>query len=355
MIPIMVPQLSPMERVLPYLQSMQKNGVFSNRGPLVSEFEKRLADYFGIGSEHVVLCANATLAIQGAANVSNVERYYVPSFTFPASALAIATSKKQLVLADIELESWQIKTESIKFEKGDGIVRVLPFGAPINLNKDLEIQSGIIDAAASFGALKGALGNLRSGWSVIISLHATKVLGVGEGGIAVFGSAEEARRFRAWINFGFEGLRDSLILGINGKMSEISAAFGLAALDDWEAERKEWLLVHSHLANVSLGLSKSSIVDTYGSAHPYWILQFNSFEECENVRQTLEINNVLTRKWWSGGCHTMPAFREFSSHSFPNTQKVAETSLGLPKFRSMNINQVLEIKNLLTLALEKEN
>ena len=91
-----------------------------------------------------------------------------------------------------------------------------------------EIVRRVLDAA------------LPAGWSVVVSLHATKVLGAGEGGIVVFGDVESADRFRAFTNLGFERTRTSERHGVNGKLPEATAAYALAALDGWELEEQQW-------------------------------------------------------------------------------------------------------------------
>ena len=87
--------------------------------------------------------------------------------------------------------------------------------------------------------VSGTLGSLP----VMVSLHATKVFGVGEGGLILCRDSELLRRCGRALNFGFDGSRDALTTGFNGKMSEYHAAVGLAALDGWPQTRAAFLAV----------------------------------------------------------------------------------------------------------------
>ena len=276
-LPVMRPKLPEFSAVAGYLASMDESRVYSNRGPLLRLLEKRLSLFFGVSEEKLVVCANATLALQGAAFLMPARTFHAPAFTFPATLTAIINTGKNLNLCDIRDDDWTISNQGLLIDGNSALVEVLPFGAPFNPFKNLEWNYCIIDAAASTGSDRLDLSNLNDNWVIVFSLHATKVLGIGEGGVAIFGSKSFADEFRAWINFGFSGSRISALPGINGKMSEISAAYGLATLDQWTQEKSEWSDAKESSIVISRDLGIESITSRYSGVSPYWIADFGEF------------------------------------------------------------------------------
>jgi len=342
-IPVMKPQLPKFRHVKKYLRTIDKTRVYSNYGSLIEKLEHRFAEYFGIDKNLVVLCANATLAIQGAAYLMPVKKFKGPAYTFPASLTSILNAGKEIELVDILLHNWKIDA-GLEDEK-TGLVEVLPFGAPLRMQDNKNWNYKIIDAAASVGAGEHSFEGMGKNWVTIFSLHATKVMGIGEGGIAVFASKNFAEEFRSWINFGFSGSRNSKILGINAKMSEFSAAYGHAVLDNWKKEKREREFIKSEINKVSEELGFDNITNLYPGVNPYWIAQFKDPQTTRNVESVLKQNHIETRRWWSYGCHKMPAFSAFSAgRDFLNTDQMAEQTIGLPLFIDMKFKQIEKIQ-----------
>ena len=346
----MRPTLPPPERVVPYLDRMHKARLYSNFGPLVRELEARLAERLGVDAQQVVVCANATLALQGACQISEGASVAVPSYTFPASAMAVVHAGSELVLHDINPATWKLEIPKAARRADQVLMPVMPFGAPVDLQTYESHREVIVDAAASIG-VPTDLGALPSSWVVVYSLHATKVLGVGEGGFAVFGDVSRATEFRTWTNFGFSGTRESRMIGTNAKMSEIGAAYAHAVLDDWEIEQQEWESARARAATVDEVLGIQSIAREYPGVSPYWIAQFDSAVTRASVEQSLTENGIGSRRWWSWGCHKMAAFEDFLHGDYPVTDAVAGSTLGLPISRGSTQAEFDEIESVIGLCL----
>jgi dTDP-4-amino-4,6-dideoxygalactose transaminase len=349
----MRPALPKVNMVLSYLKQMDERQIYSNGGPLLKKLEERYGQFFNVDPARVVASANATLAIQGAAFLMPVDTFQVPAFTFPASLSAVINAGKNLQLTDINQKDWRLNPSESNEGASLGLVDVLPFGAPFDPRRNQNYEYVIFDAAASIGSEELDLSALKQGWAVVFSLHATKVLGIGEGGITIFGSKQLADDFRAWINFGFLGSRNSILPGINAKMSEISAAYGHAALDQWGEEKEDWKRAKFSSLGIGQSLGINSITANYSGVNPYWIADFKSPERVFVVERTLAIHGIETRKWWGLGCHKMPAFTKFvSGEVFDVTELIANRTLGLPCFREMTsgdfeyISEVLSKINL---------
>jgi dTDP-4-amino-4,6-dideoxygalactose transaminase len=342
-IPVMKPQLPKFNHVKKYVHTIDQSRVYSNYGSLVEKLEHRFAEYFGIDKNLVVLCANATLAIQGTAYLMPVTKFEAPAYTFPASLSGVLNTGKDIELLDIKLDDWKIKAGSEI--DGTGLIEVLPFGAPLKMQENKNWDYKIIDAAASIASGQHVFEGMGKNWVTIFSLHATKIMGIGEGGIAVFSSINFAQEFRSWINFGFSGDRNSKVIGINAKMSEITAAYGHAVLDNWKNEKREREFIKSEINKISEELGFDNLTNSYPGLNPYWIAQFKDPQTTRNVESVLKQNHIETRRWWSYGCHKMPAFSAFSAgRDFPNTDQTAEQTIGLPLFIDMKSKQIEKIQ-----------
>jgi dTDP-4-amino-4,6-dideoxygalactose transaminase len=335
----MKPRLPTFDQYAPYLKLIDESQTYSNRGPLVRLLETRYAEKLGVSdASRVVLCSNATVAIQGFLQISDAETWHVPSFTFAATVHAAIQSGKEVLLEDIDPKTWMISPGAIKDLKTEGMVPVLPFGAPFRANDFKHIDHLLVDAAASIGGASAWIKDLRESWAAVFSLHGTKSFGIGEGGLIVFGSKEMANSFRTWMNFGFSGSRESVMLGTNAKLSEVQAAVGLAVMDGWGVEEDEWRTVRFLTDEISenLGLGQFEIIPE-GTISPYWIISHSDHEVASRIQLACLESKIETRKWWSEGCHSMPAFSELTilQFGYPNTSFIGRKYLGLPFHREI--------------------
>jgi dTDP-4-amino-4,6-dideoxygalactose transaminase len=332
----MRPRLPSTGQLLSRFTQIEEAGWYSNFGQQVREFESRLAQFVGVPSDNVISVANATLGIAGAVAVSRVRNWAVPSWTFTASVSGLMLGGGVPEFIDIERHShWLDLPEGGEGAASSGVLVVAPFGLPIRPDLLARKTPTIIDAAASLGVSEGALSEISENVMVVYSLHATKVMGIGEGGFVVFGSAEHAERFRAWTNFGFTGSRESQFLGPNAKMSEFHAAIGHAVLDGWAEEKAEWLVGRRLVRSITNQLNLNTLDHPGDFVSPYWIVDFASLEERQDVERTLTLAGIATRRWWQDGCHRMPAYRGVQQAELVNTERVSNVSLGLPFFRGL--------------------
>jgi dTDP-4-amino-4,6-dideoxygalactose transaminase len=210
----------------------------------------------------------------------------------------------------------------------------------------------VIDAAASIGAELPPLRSLPSGWAVAFSLHATKVLPAGEGGIVAFGHPDRAQAFRSWSNFGFDGRRESMRVGTNAKMTEMTAAFAHASLDGWEREREEWQTAHARARDAERELGLETVPGLEPQLSPYWIVLLPDAAQADAVETTLTERNIGTRRWWFPTCHTMAGFRHVGGPDLPNTDALAPRVIGLPMFRDLTDTDFSRVVHALGEALE---
>lgn len=315
-----------------YLQQIDDSGIYSNFGPLSSSLITRLSDYFGVQEDQIVLMNNATMGLLGSISILSEsgagKHISLPSWTFTASASAAIFSGCEAVFDDID-EDWRIRNSI----KNAFVLDVLPFGdalrdvkvSPLNANYQ------VIDGAASFDALHHVGNSLPENSILVVSMHATKLVGAGEGGICIASSPEIASELKAWANFGFDGGRTSRRVGTNSKISEYAAAVALASLDCWEGTRS--ILNQQRLTALNISNSLGfSVIDSMTKGHisPYWILKFDSPETKGRVVNSFLKNEIETRDWWGSGCHTMEAYKSIEHGDLSKTVWASKTSLGLP-------------------------
>jgi dTDP-4-amino-4,6-dideoxygalactose transaminase len=327
-VPVMRPVLPQFELVRRHLEAVHASGWFSNFGPAENGLRERFAVRFGVDPARVMTAANATLALGGCFATAARSRWTIPSFTFTATPAAALMSGVDFRFGDIGADWW------LTGEEDDVPVRVAPFGAPPEFSPSPRRHGTIIDAAASIGNPwdPGLLGETDA---VVFSLHATKVLGAGEGAIIVFGSTERAQQFSMWTNFGFFGSRESQIAGINAKMSESQAAYVHAALDGWDDERDEWLAARDVVLRVGDEAGLTTFEASRTCITPYWIAVFPDAATTDAVEGTLAEHGIGTRRWWSRGCHRMAAYADVPHGPLPMTEDIAGRYLGLPMFRGL--------------------
>ena len=240
-----------------------------------------------------------------------------------------------------------------EIQKSYGIIPVMPFGSPIDFTPYRDFEDVIIDAAASLGSLPPTFSTMKNTWAVVYSLHATKVLGAGEGAIVVCGNSTQAESLRAWSNFGFSSNRTSDIQGTNAKMSEMSAAYGLYSIQNIEVERIDWLESQECVALQSKDCVWSTFVNSIPQFHPYWIASFKDEEEKSRVTDKLSDAGIQVREWWAKPLSMQNAFAKAKLISEnTNAKWLASVHLGLPMFKGLRADSVSEIVNVVKTGLK---
>lgn len=347
--PLAKPKLPSAEQVAPYLIAMDRRLIYSNFGPTVRSLEEEIAAKLHVPASRVVAMASATTALQGCIAVSDADHWYVPDFTFVASAYAVIQAKKQLSLVDVREHDLTMDYSLLSAEgKGCALLPVMPFGQPVSIDKIPDSRDVVIDAAASLGTFPN-LSMLPPSWAVVFSLHATKVLPAGEGGIAVLGNDQYARALRAWSNFGLDGSRISEALGTNAKLSEVSACYALASLHDWDSIAKQWLdalHISRELTSQILGLGNIAAAQTPNS---YWIADLGSFENRVHIETVLTQARVETRSWWPSALHDLSTLKHIQLiGSGLVSRSLSRRLLGLPMYRGLDSDLLRLLKEALS-------
>ena len=359
-IPVMVPQLPQWEAVSRYAKQIDVNRWYSNFGPLTCELEHRLANHFGGQPKTVLSVGNATLGISIALQeiaISGSTACLLPSWTFVATAHAAHAAGLQPVFADVDpvdgMLTPELAEDALRLHPQIGAVIVVgPFGMNVSVSEWQAFRSRtgipvIIDAAAGFNSV--ALSDIPT----VVSLHATKPLGCGEGGFVMSSDQGLITRLTGRSNFGFMSTREAMMIGTNAKMSEYHAAVALAALDEW-AERRAVLCRIADLYRTAL-VSRNWATLQRGWGED-WVSTTCNLRLVPKVHRAgfdafMREAGIDIRRWWGFGCHNHPAFARCTHGPLPTTTDFAAHLIGVPFSHDLTPAQVERVVTTLEAAV----
>jgi dTDP-4-amino-4,6-dideoxygalactose transaminase len=353
------PNLGDRKKLLGRLNDMLDRRWLTNDGPYVQELEEKLAAYLGV--RNLLLICNGTVALEIASRALDLQgEVIIPSFTFIATAHALQWQGITPVFCDVGEKSHHIDPVRIEQHitpRTTGIMGVHVWGQPCN-TKAIEEISGthnlrvIYDAAHAFGCSSGGkmIGNFGS--AEVFSFHATKFFNTFEGGAIATNNDQLAQKVRYMRNFGFATYDRVQYIGINGKMSEISAAMGLTLFESLNeiietnySHYKQYQQSFSVLNGVTMFFYNENEKNNY----QYIVLEID--EEKAGINRDILVNilqaeNILARRYFYPGCHEMEPYRSFFPHAgllLSNTNKLTRRVLSLPTGTAVSNDDITKI------------
>jgi dTDP-4-amino-4,6-dideoxygalactose transaminase len=333
-----------------YFKSARDQAWYSNGGPCLEEFSRRLAARAGAP---VLPLANATVALMlGVAALRRDElgtKVLLPSFTFPAVIEAVLWNGLEPVFLDISPGHLHLDPERLADALADPAQRVClaiagsSFGTPpppaVRSGWESVCRSAgvplLVDSAAGFAAAAEdgvAVGS--QGDAEVVSFHITKPFGIGEGGAIFSRDSEMIEHVRSLSNFGFDAKRSVIMThGTNAKLDELRAAVGLAVLDeiDGRIERRRASALHI------IGALGHDFVPQVG--HERGTYQFVSVLTPTPMRRERILRaskTVVQLRTYYEPLHRFPAFSGVSSYGdLAVTEDVAARILSLPMYDNM--------------------
>ena len=362
-IPVMRPQLPLAHELQPYLERIDAARYYSNHGPLLVDLERRLADHFNVGLENIAIVANGTVALSAALVAVGARantKCLLPSWTFVGSAAAVWAANLQPHFVDVDPDTWMLDPQALRKRddlKDVGAVMVVSaFGSPVDtaawdaFTADTGIPV-IIDCAASFDTVASVPHAAPGKSPVMISLHATKVFGVGEGGLLLSTDTDVVRRFNQICNFGVWDSPAGQILGYNGKLNEYNAAVGLAMYTKWDARRARVAELTRIYAERLAHVPGVSLLPGYGTGWVSCYCNVRTDAPAAPVIERLKNDGIETRRWWQSGVHVQRAYQHFTRDPLPHTEAFAERVFGLPFFHDLTNAQVDRVVDRLQAAV----
>ena len=357
------PYLPPLEEFIPYLQEIWNNRWLTNNGPLHQQLEKELADYLGV--KYISLFANGTLALMSALQALHVQGEVITTpFSFVATTHSLWWNKNTPVFVDIEPEYLNLdpqKIETAITEKTTAIMPVHVYGNPCQVDEIQRIADKhnlkvIYDAAHAFGVKKNETSILNYGDLSVLSFHATKVYSTIEGGAIISHTTEMKHHIDNLKNFGFRGETIVEEPGINAKLNEVQAAYGLLQLkyvDGFIEKRKQITELYRDLLKDIQGIS--FLNDMQGVSHCYSYFLILVDEEKygmsrDDLYEKLKEHNILGRRYFYPLISDFEPYKHLPSatkENSPIATRIAQQVLCLPIYVELNENDVKRIVDII--------
>lgn len=338
-----------------------ENRWFTNSGPMESELADSIATLHGV--KHCVLLANATLALLLTTRALKLRgRVITTPFSFVATTQALMWEGLEPVYVDIDPDHWTISPKAISaalHSEGNGISGILGvhvFGTPCQAEEidQIAADNGIVsfyDAAHCFGVQYKGKSVGSFGQAEILSFHATKIFQTFEGGAVLTNDSVLASKIEKMRNFGFDGLDSVDSLGINAKMNEVSAAYGLSLLPHIQRTIEELSEIHqSYRAKLKgvTGISCTAPLQGLASNNQYFpiLIDQQSFQlSRDEVWAALWAKGIQTRRYFFpmlSDVHARLTGAASKSH-LPNSKYIAESVLCLPCYVDLDETALEEI------------
>lgn len=373
------PLLPNLDNLAHRMEDIWERKWITNSGFYHQELERKLAEYLDV--PYVSLMANGTLALLAALctcleknplgnNGGGYEVITTP-YTFCATAHAIVWSGATPVFCDIDPRTGNIdstKIESLITKNTKAIMPVHVYGNPCDTTAIQKIADKynlkvIYDAAHAFGVKKDGKSILLQGDLSCLSFHATKTYNTIEGG-AVICKTKEAKEIIDRIrDFGIQDENTILEAGINCKMDEIRAAYGienLKKIDDAIKKRKKIAQLYRKMLKNKDGirLFEEDPCVTYNYSYFPIFIDENRFPVSrDDVYDILKSNDILTRKYFFPLVSNLPVYRNIPSAKMellPNANTMSKQVLCLPIHHELSESDAERI-SLLILNASIEN
>lgn len=352
----LLPDLKEFEKML---EDIWQRKWLTNNGYYHKELEKALAEYLGV--PYISLFTNGTLPLITALQAMRITGEVITTpYSFVATTHSIWWNNLKPVFVDVEEETGNIDPEKIEAAITPRTTAIMPvhvYGTPCNTKRIQEIADiyglkVIYDAAHAFGVNVSGKSILENGDMSTLSFHATKVYNTVEGGALICRDEATKKRIDYLKNFGFAGETTVVAPGINSKMDEIRAAYGLLNLkqvDDAIAKRKHVAALYRDALKNIPGIR--FLNDIEGVRHnysyfPIFITEKEYGMSRDALYDKLKRQNILARRYFYPLISNFPVYRGLESsnpENLPVATKLAEQVLCLPMYADFTDDDVERI------------
>ena len=357
------PAMPPLDEFIIYLQKIWESKIITNNGPFHQQLEKELADYLVV--KYISVFSNGTLALVTALQALRITGEVITTpFSFVATTHSLWWNNIKPVFVDIDPEHFNLDPEKIEAAITPQTTALMPvhvYGNPCKIDAIQRIADAyglkvIYDAAHAFGVKINDNSVLNYGDLSVMSFHATKVFNTIEGGAIICHDEKMKKRIDFLKNFGFADEVTVVAPGINAKMNELQAAYGLLQLkhiDNCIDKRK--LIADTYrqqledIPGIRFHSDMKGVRHTY-SYFPIFIDAEQYGSTRDQVYENLKMHNIYGRRYFYPLISNFPTYRGLPSakpENLPSATSIAEQVICLPIYPDLNIENVFEICNLL--------
>ena len=358
------PFMPPLEEFMPYLNDIWERKWLTNKGPYAEELEQALCDYLGV--RYVSLFSNGTIALITALQALRITGDVITTpFSFVASTHALHWNGIRPIFCDIEPETFTLNPERIEAAITPQTTAILPvnvYGYPCKTRQIDAIAETyglkvIYDAAHAFGVSVNGKSVLNCGDISVLSFHATKIYTTFEGGALICHDPVLKKRIDFLKNFGFADELTVVGPGINGKLNEIQAAFGLLQLgyiDEVIRRRRKLACLYRERLERIQGIRL--LADLKGVRHNYSyfpiIIEESIYGKSrDQVYELLKDKNIYSRRYFYPLISEFPTYRSLESAAkanLPVADDVSRKVICLPMYPDLDICDIERIISVLT-------
>ncbi|PTQ68459.1 DegT/DnrJ/EryC1/StrS aminotransferase family protein [Pseudomonas sp. GV071] len=352
------PHLPPLEEFIPYLQTIWDNKILTNGGPMHQELESALCKYLGV--EYISLFNNGTIALLTALQAMRVTGEVITTpYSFVATAHSLLWNGIKPVFVDVDPDTLNLDPRKIEAAITPQTTAILPvhcYGNPCDVvaiqriadNYNLRV---IYDAAHAFNVKDGGGSVLRHGDLSVLSFHATKVFNTFEGGAIVSPDEKTKKLIDQLKNFGYVDEVTVVAPGINGKLSEINAAFGLLQLKYIEGAVSRRRAIDEHYRaqfDAIVGVRPVEMIEGVAGNYSYFpILVEDEYPlSRDELYQKLKDNNIFARRYFYPLISDFPMYRGMQSANptnLPIASQVSQKVICLPIYPELSHEDQLRI------------
>ena len=355
------PLLPDLDEFQKYLQDIWDSRWITNNGRYHQQLEQALAEYLKV--PYISLFTNGTLPLITALQALDIKGEVITTpYSFVATTHALWWNGITPVFVDVEPNTGNMDPQKIEAAITDKTTAIMPvhvYGNPCNTTVIQQIADKyglkvIYDAAHAFGVEVDGDSILNAGDMSTLSFHATKVFNTVEGGAMVMHSKEMKQQIDHLKNFGFAGETEVVAPGINSKMDEIRAAFGLLNLQQVDAAieaRHQVAIKYREALKDVKGISFWNDIPGVRQNYGYFPIFVNAEEYGKSRDQLyfeMKEKNVLGRRYFYPLISTFSTYRGLPSatpENLPVATKVANEVICLPMHHQLTddeIERVLE-------------
>ena len=355
------PHLPPLEEFVPYLEQIWANQILTNGGPFHQQLEAALCEHLGVA--HISLFTNATIGLVTALQALRVTGEVITTpYSFVATSHALAWNGLTPVFADIDPDSLNIDPARIEAAITPRTTAILPvhcYGRPCDVDAIERIAQHynlkvIYDAAHAFGVQCDGGSVLKHGDLSVLSFHATKVFNTFEGGAIISPDLKTKQHIDRLKNFGYVDEITVGAPGINGKMSEVNAAFGLLQLKHLDSALHRRAELSQRYCDQLAGIPGIRIVDVARATRPnhayFPILVEEDFPMSrDSLYAHLKAKSIHARRYFYPLISDFPMYRGLASANpahLPVANRIARQVICLPLYPTLEhaeLDHVVEV------------
>lgn len=351
-------KLPPLNSYIKYLKKIWKNNIITNNGEFLKKLEKFLKKKFN--NDNINLVCNGTIALQLALKALNVKNEVITTpYSYVATANALKWENCTPIFVDINRNNFCINADLIEKHinnKTTAILATHVYGIPCDLLKIKKIAKKhnlkvIYDASHCYGVNYKSKSLFTEGDASTLSFHATKTFHTAEGGAIYMKNKKNHFKVDLFKRFGHIGEMKYYDVGINGKMSELHAALGLANIKNLNSAKKKRRVIFKKYCQKFINNKNLELINIPKNLEynfSYFPILLKNNKQMLKLKKKLLKKKIYARRYFYPSLDTLKYLNKNQESNCPVSQDICTRVLCLPIYQDLSIkqqNQIIKIVN----------